>query len=234
MDQRPEEIAPGVYRIDAIGLKHMISVLAIVSEGRWTLVDTGVKQSPKRIQTALRALGAEPSTLERIYLTHHHTDHIGGLEGMREWAPEAEIVAPAHEAEIIAGKQPPDLSSNPTMAFFQKQAKFPVVPVSRAAADEETIAGFKVIQTPGHTKEHSSLLFAEHGLLFTADAFGRLPKAVRVGVRKAFCADPAQAKHSAEKLLSYEYEQVVFSHGNTLRTDAKTHLQHVVSSCDYG
>src|SRR5438309_6154814 len=106
MATSPEQLAPNVYRIDAIGLASMVNVFAIAGEGGWTLVDTGTGGSPRRIQAALASLGIRPEHLRRIYLTHHHSDHVGGLPGMHAWAPDAEIVAPEHEAEIIEGSGP--------------------------------------------------------------------------------------------------------------------------------
>src|SRR5918912_3152965 len=112
MAQAPEPIAPGVYRVDAIGLSNAISVLLIADGDGWALVDTGVRGSALRIQEALAALGADPGELKRIYLTHHHLDHIGGLRAVRWWATEAEVVASAHEARVISGERPLDPSSN--------------------------------------------------------------------------------------------------------------------------
>jgi glyoxylase-like metal-dependent hydrolase (beta-lactamase superfamily II) len=229
----PEQLAPNVYRIDAIGLSHAISVLAIAEDDGWTLVDTGTGGSPKRIQAALATLGVTPAALRTIYLTHHHMDHIAGLPGMCAWAPDAEIVAPEHDAQIIAGQQPIDPSSNRVMRWMQRWAKPPVVPVTRIVQEGDTIAGFQVIATPGHSLGHTSLLSDAHGLLMTADAFGVLPKKPRVGVRKAFCTDPAMAKRSAEKLLGYAYDTVVFSHGPVLRDNPKARLKAIVAQCHY-
>ncbi len=229
----PEQIGPNVYRIDAIRFTHAISVFAISGDAGWTLVDTGIGSSPERIQAALGTLGVTPGSLTAIYLTHHHSDHIGGLPGMRAWAPGAEIVAPEHEARIIAGEQPPDPSSNRVMRWMQKRAKLPVVPVARTVREGDTVAGFRVIATPGHTRGHTSLLSDEHGVLITADAFGAMPKKVRVGVRKAFCTDPAAAKRSAEKLLGAQYDTAVFSHGPVLRGDPKARLHEIVARCHY-
>lgn len=228
-----EEIGAGVYRIDAHSISNGTNVLAISNADGWTLIDTGTTGGPKRIQPALSALGVAPTKLTAIYLTHHHPDHIGGLPGMREWAPNAEIVAPEYEAEIIRGKRPPDRSSNAVIRVLQGFSKLPLVQVNRTVSEGDLIAGFRVVDTPGHTTGHTSLVSEEMGILFTADAFGALPKRLRVGVRAFTCTDPAQAKRSAEKLLEEEYRTVVFSHGAPLRDNPKERLKQVVAECRY-
>jgi glyoxylase-like metal-dependent hydrolase (beta-lactamase superfamily II) len=233
MAKDPERLVPNVYRIDGFAVSQMLNILAIAGEDGWTIVDTGISASPRRIQAGLAALAIRPDALARIYLTHHHPDHVGGLPGMRAWAPNAEIVAPEYEAEIIAGKRPMDPSSGSVNRAMQRFNKLPAVPVDRTVREGDTVAGFRVIATPGHTLGHTSLLFESQGLLLTADAFGALPRKVRVGVRQAFCTDPPLAKRSAEKLLAENYATVVFSHGPVLRENPKDRLREIVANCNY-
>src|SRR5919112_6535787 len=56
----PERVAPGVYRADAVGFPNAVSVLLLENDDGWTLVDTGLGSSVRRIRDALAALGAEP------------------------------------------------------------------------------------------------------------------------------------------------------------------------------
>lgn len=234
MAASPEELAPGVYRIDAIRVARMVNVFAIHAGDGWTLVDTGTGSSPARIQAGLAGLGVDPASLRRIYLTHHHSDHIAGLPGMCRWAPEAEIVAPEGEAEIISGTRPRDAATNAFMRLMQRADRLPVVPVNRTVTEGETVAGFRVIATPGHSLGHTSLLSEEHSLLLTGDAFGALPRRLRVGVRGALCSDPAMALRSADKLLEEEWATVAFSHGAVLREGARERLREVVAASNYG
>ena len=98
----------------------------------------------------------------------------------------------------------------------------------------ETVAGFRIIATPGHTPGHVSLLRDADGLLFTADAFGCMPRRLRVGVRRAFCTDPPQAKRSAQRLMDEDFATVVMSHGPVLRgIGARERLQKALEECDY-
>ena len=127
-----------------------------------------------------------------------------------------------------------DPPSNPVMRFLGRGNRISPVPVGRTVGEGETVAGFRVLATPGHTLGHTSLISEQHGILITGDAFGTMPRKVRVGVRKWFCADPALARRSADKLLEEEYEVVAFSHGAVLRERAKERLRRVVAECSYG
>ena len=233
MPTLPEKLAPGIYRVDALPIGGAVSVFLIAERDGWTLIDTGVASSVLRIQDALGALGGDAATLRRIYLTHHHTDHIGGLAELVAWAPGAELVAPEGEAPIIAGEQPPDRSENPILRALTERQQLPTHPIARTVREGDTIAGCRVIATPGHTLGHCSLLHEGQRLLLTIDAFGQLFRTLRVGVIKPFCTDPALAKRSAAQLLDLDFAVAVPSHGPVLRERAREQLRAAVERNDW-
>ena len=229
----PELIAPGVYRVDAIRFSKMISVLLLENDDGWTLVDTGTRNSVGRIRDAIAALGSGPEDLRRIFLTHQHDDHTGGLRGLLEWASNAEVGASPHEAEVISGRREKDPFANPVLRRLTRSVELPTAPVGKVLREGDLVSGFRIIATPGHTRGHVSLLRDGDGLLFTADAYGRMPRRIRVGVRKAVCVDPREARRSAEKLLAEEFGTVLLAHGPVLREGAKETLREVVARCRY-
>ncbi len=229
----PERIAPGVYRVDALGFRNAINVLLLENDDGWTLVDTGLAGSVGRIEDALASLGSGPDDLKRVFVTHQHDDHTGGLKNLLEWAPGAEVGATAHEGDVISGRRGLDPPSNAFFRRMSSNAQPPGVPVDKMLREGDLVSGFRVISTPGHTLGHASLLRDSDGLLFTADAFGCLPRKIRVGVRGALCTDPPLAKRSAQKLLAETFTTVVMAHGPVLRAGARTRLQRAVESCRY-
>jgi glyoxylase-like metal-dependent hydrolase (beta-lactamase superfamily II) len=232
MTSSPEKIAAGVYRVDAVRFPNAINILLLENDDGWTLVDTGAEGEAARIRDALTALGSGPEDLKRIFLTHHHPDHIGGLEGLKEWAPDAELGATEYEALVIAGKLPPALPTNPILRRLA-EGDVPKFPVSKILREGDLVSGFRIVSTPGHSLGHASLLRDTDGLLFTADAFGCLPRKVRVGIRKALCTDPPMARRSAQKLLGERFDTVIMAHGPVLRSDARKKLQRTVERCRY-
>ncbi len=138
----------------------------------------------------LNALSEKGWTLTHILVTHHHKDHIGGIDQVRLRYPDVTIVGPA-----------PD------------KARVPGADVYLGEGEEVLVGSLrgKVIETPGHTSGHIVYHFAGEKLLFAGDTL------FAMGCGRAF-ERPAQVLYeSVMKLAALPDDtQVYCGHEYTL------------------
>lgn len=124
---------------------------------RAALVDPGAE--PERLIELVRASGA---TLEAIWLTHAHIDHIGGVAGVkRVW----DVPVYLHPADL------------PLYERGSMQAAFYGLPFEQPAAPERPFGegdvvrvgalAFRVMHTPGHAPGH--VVMHGHGVMLGGD-----------------------------------------------------------------
>lgn len=163
-----------------------------------TLVDTGVKNpdSWAALEAALDALGLGPDDVQRVVLTHHHGDHLGQAQSLRDAGARLEVWAHAVEAPTIeAWSAERDEAIDATNDLFREYG----VPedvidrqtamrrrwlvedpplceptrVDRRLREGDRIAfkdyELEVIHAPGHTAGHLLLSEPQTGTLITGD-----------------------------------------------------------------
>lgn len=119
--------------------------------------------------------------LNTILITHHHDDHIGGVQALIEHYPNVQIYAPKHE-----------------------QYDFP----HRAVCEPDIVSvsdfdlNFSVIDLPGHTLGH--IAYYTLDILFCGDTlFG-------AGCGRLFEGTPEQMYHSLQKLARLPQDTKVY------------------------
>jgi len=164
-----------------------LSIVNVVLVGRpaagdreWVLVDAGLATSGETIRRAAADLFGPGSRPSAIVLTHGHFDHVGALRELAEgW--DAPIYAHELELPYLTGRSdypPPD----PTVGgglmarlspFYPKKANDfrPRVRPLPADGSVPGLAGWRWLNTPGHTPGHVSLFRDAARALIAGDAF---------------------------------------------------------------
>ncbi|MFA5078340.1 MAG: MBL fold metallo-hydrolase, partial [Dehalococcoidia bacterium] len=89
------------------------NVYLIDADGELALIDTGFRGREQLIIERVRRLGYSASSISSIIITHHHTDHTGGLAGLVEITG-ARVVAHTADAPYIDGRLPQPGPSHPS------------------------------------------------------------------------------------------------------------------------
>jgi glyoxylase-like metal-dependent hydrolase (beta-lactamase superfamily II) len=215
------QLAPGILRIPTFG-DAINSFAFLEGDDSVTLIDCGVKRAPARIQRALASVGKHPRDVQRIILTHAHSDHAGGAAAVTQASSaEGVFVHQAEEAYISSGQRPPLDGSSGSGRIFARVNKggFTPIPVAGMLQDGQVLSvagGLQVIHTPGHTPGHISLLHQGSGVLITGDSIFNITSRMTWSLA-AFCTDAAQSRQTAEKFADLDFTTAAFTHGPEIR-----------------
>lgn len=185
------------------------------------LIDAATRQAERRIfkQIAVRTINAHA-------LTHVHPDHQGCSHvvcerlGIPLWCGENDVPAMEKPGGVV-GKNVP--------RWMQRaQARFwvgPPHPVARALREGDEVAGFAVLDTPGHSLGHISLWRESDRVLILGDVLNNMN--VHTGIPglheppAMFTPDISSNRASIHRLAALRPSLVCFGHGAPLRDPGK-------------
>jgi hydroxyacylglutathione hydrolase len=184
------------------------------------LVDAGSRHAAKRI---FRQVRGRP--VKTHVLTHAHADHQGSSHELCEtlgiplWC--GELDAEAVEDGRIRERMP----AHPINSLIAKVFPGPPHPVARRLNEGDVVAGFEVLDTPGHSAGHVSLWRASDRTLICGDVFNNMNVITGIpGLHEPpgfFSPDPQRNRESMRRLAELEPELVCFGHGAPMRDPAK-------------
>ena len=185
------------------------------------LIDAATRLAGRRILSQLKG---HPVTAHA--LTHAHPDHQGaskeGCEalGIPFWVPERDADA-AENPRLIRERQP-DRAIN--RLIFKAWAG-PGRAVDRRLREGDEVAGFTVLDTPGHSAGHVSFWRESDRVLILGDVLNNMD--VITGIpglhepKPYFTPDPQENRRSIRRLGELEPSVALFGHGGPLRDTRK-------------
>lgn len=213
-----KQLAEGVWQLKgALPIPNAINTYLVED----VLIDAGARFDRRKIvgQLSGRDLSAHA-------LTHAHPDHQGASRavcetyGLPYWVPENDADA-AERPELIGQRQP----SHPVAQFFAKTMTGPGHGVDRRLREGDEVAGFRVLDTPGHSAGHVSYWRESDRTLILGDVLNNMDVITGIpGLREPkpyLTPDPATNRRSAKRLGELEPALVLFGHGGPLRDTRK-------------
>jgi glyoxylase-like metal-dependent hydrolase (beta-lactamase superfamily II) len=155
-----------VNRISRLGF---VNCYLVDEEDGFTLVDTMLPKSGKRIQQAATDLG---KPIVRIALTHAHGDHIGSLDELAAALPDAEVSISVRDARLMAG----DMSLDPGEPDDKLRGSYPGADTrpGRTFNPGDRVGSLEVISSPGHTPGHVAFLDPRDRTIYCGDTYSTL------------------------------------------------------------
>jgi hydroxyacylglutathione hydrolase len=211
-----KQLAEDVYQLKGWP-KNAINVYLVGD----VLIDAATRQGEKRI---MRQISEE--TVIAHALTHAHPDHQGSSHaickqlGIPLWCGQGDVPAMETPGAIKNPKAPGWLN--------RVQARFwtgPPHPVARALNEGDEVAGFTVLETPGHSVGHVSFWRESDRVLIVGDVLGNINTITGIpGLNTPpdlFTPDPARNRESARRLAELKPALACFGHGAPLRDPDK-------------
>ncbi|MGZ3578711.1 MAG: MBL fold metallo-hydrolase [Syntrophales bacterium] len=189
-----EKIAESFYMITLpmpFRLKH-VHVFAHVYDGSVSLFDTGMNtpETFSTLEESLKSIGKSVRDVERIFITHFHTDHCG-IAGRIQEISGAAIAMSETDARRIHNDQKKGLDFDQVKKFYSEQGlregiiddllellssfRKATIPFkvntnledhgSHRVGDRD----FEVISVPGHTSGQVCFFFRREGILLSGD-----------------------------------------------------------------
>jgi hydroxyacylglutathione hydrolase len=178
------------------------------------LIDAGTSTAGKGI---LRQLAGR--TVSAHALTHAHPDHFGSSHAVCE-ALGIPLWCGERDAAVAEGERPA-AGPGPVASLIARLPMPDPHPVERRLSEGDEVAGFEVLDVPGHSPGHVAYWREADRSLICGDVLFniRLPT-LRAGLREPYrvlTTDPARNRDSARRLAGLRPALVLFGHGPPLR-----------------
>jgi glyoxylase-like metal-dependent hydrolase (beta-lactamase superfamily II)/predicted ester cyclase len=231
----PEEVAEGVWVVRGGFPAKMMNVYLLEDNGGVTVFDCGISDMTGAVRTAAVRLGG----INRVVLGHADADHRGAAPGLG-------VPVYCHPAERQAAESDEPLRPywNFSMLAPHGRALFKrllpawdggAVQIAGTVQEGDGIAGFRVVELPGHAPGLLGLFRESDRLALVSDCFYTLDP--QTGIKgparlphPAFNIDTDQARASIRKLAALSPSVAWAGHADPVRGDVVAQLERAASA----
>ena len=181
------------------------------------LIDAATRQGERRIMRQIAGRGVAAHAL-----THAHPDHQGSSHAICEALG---IPLWCGQGDVPAMETPGGISNSQAPGWLNRlQQRFwtgPPHPVARALVEGDEVAGFTVLESPGHSPGHVAYWRESDRVLILGDVLNNMNLLTSIpGLHEppvVFPPDPAQNRRSIRRLAELRPRLTLFGHGPPLR-----------------
>ena len=224
-----------------LGNRVVNNYLVSLDSGGYVLIDTGYAENYPAFRKRLEKTGVPLKEIKYIFLTHAHDDHAGFLNEVLAITNAKVILHPKAIDGLRKGQNSFEGGCSSRLAWLfcqilatigKGEHKYPplkeeyldrLITIDSPAFMALSLP-FEVIETPGHTADHISML--KDGILFCGDAaMNGFPSIKRTII---WIEDLEQYKRSWEKMIELNPTLVYPAHGKPFPTsDLKKYQPHL-------
>ena len=198
-------ILDDIYMTESTGF---VNAYIVGKKQNYTLIDTGFDGTADALINELETAGLKLENIADIIITHGHPDHIGGLK------------------KILAKVNPGLSAHRSDVESIQRElgkadcAKTVIDTVLEDGGNINVLGGLEVINLPGHTPGSIALYQKDKKIMFTGDVIKDVEgRGLCIGVPEEYNNDTEQTLKDGQRILEYEIETLLLSHGAPILKD---------------
>ncbi len=204
----------------------------------YALVDCGMgtSQGLERVLARIESVGVDPAAIDRLLLTHYHTDHAGGAAVYRErLSLQVSIGADVQTALETPDHEMTQFTAGSAAGAFPAAYEYPACTVDDPLIDgdvrEVGRLSVRYVSTPGHCAGHGSYLVTggDRTYLLAGDAVFAQGRLFLQGIPDC---DLAASMSSLRRLAALEFSALLPGHGAIALTGGHDHVGAAVAVID--
>jgi glyoxylase-like metal-dependent hydrolase (beta-lactamase superfamily II) len=204
------EVLRGIHMVDLSEAGRMSLECYILDcpEGV-VLVDTGMRESAiDKIGAELKSMGRRWGEIKVVLITHRHGDHVNNLPKVKELTG-TRVMAHMGDSKAI-----------------QESTKVEVEGL-RHGETLQYCGGIEVIHIPGHSEGNCCYYLPKKRVMIAGDTIFGDEEGNLSPPPERYCLDVEQASRGIKRLLDYDFDTLLITHGKNVMRGAKERVKEL-------